>query len=132
MKVPRIVAMLMLLGLGACGGGSGDTEAPVAAQQYVDGIWEGTLGDNESFAIINATPSGTSSDVHVAKKVSVPSYPYGGTSPYDIVQGLLSVRQNRLTGTSFAPIADMARDQPLQCTEWSTHFVGRDPSRCFP
>ncbi len=101
MKVPRIVAMLMLLGLGACGGGSGDTEAPVAAQQYVDGIWEGTLGDNESFAIINATPSGTSSDVHVAKKVSVPSYPYGGTSPYDIVQGLLSVRQNRLTGTSF-------------------------------
>lgn len=101
MKVPRIVAMLVWLVLSACGGGSGDTEAPVAAQQYVDGIWEGTLGDNESFAIINATPSGSSSDVHVAKKVSVPSYPYGGTSPYDIVQGLLSVRQNRLTGTSF-------------------------------
>ena len=62
MKVPRIVAMLVWLVLSACGGGSGDTEAPVAAQQYVDGIWEGTLGDNDSFAIINATPSGSPSD----------------------------------------------------------------------
>ncbi len=92
--------MLLMLVLSACGGGN-DSQAPVPTQQFVDGIWEGKLGDSSVFAIINANLDGTSSDAHFAKTVSAPLYPYGGTSAYDVLQGLINVRQNRLSGSSF-------------------------------
>lgn len=91
--------MLFMLVLSACGGGN-DSQAPVPTQQFVDGIWEGKLGDSSVFAILVANSDGNA-DAHFAKTVSAPLYPYGGTSAFDVMQGLINVRQNRLSGTSF-------------------------------
>ena len=100
MTVLRLGAMLLTLWLSACGGGN-DSQAPVPTQQFVDGIWEGKLGDNTTFAIINANLDGSGADAYLAKTVSAPNYPYGGASAFDLMQGLFNVRQNRLSGTNF-------------------------------
>lgn len=117
MTLLRLGAMLLMLMLSACGGGN-DSQAPVPSQQFVDGIWEGKLGDSSTFAIINANLDGTGSDAHLAKNVSAPLYPYGGTSAYDVMQGLLNVRQNRLSGSSFSY-------QDVQAFDVETGFTNR-------
>ncbi len=103
-----VVAFSLAAALAGCGGGGGDPseeEAPVAAQQYPAGIWEGTVGSGTSqrvmVGIVEGGEDGKGGEFYFARGAT-------GAAGYDALYGLLrtNVTAVAASGVTYFSVQD--------------------------